>query len=109
MKVTMKKGTGFYIRSASAFLKGVDAVEATEGKEAKPKLEPVQALKISGLDAATAVAITTAVTTEAAGLAKITKISTKYPLMPNGRGCPQVVVMMKRILGLKSFAYFSSK
>jgi adenylate kinase len=95
MKVTMKKSTGFYVKSASAFLKGVDAVEATEDKEAKPKLEPVENLKVSGLGAAINVAISVAVQTEAAGIAKITKITTKQPMMPNGRGCAQVMIMMK--------------
>merc|ERR1711971_899466 len=87
MKVTMKKSTGFYVKSASAFLKGVDAIEATDDKEAKPKLEPVDNLKVSGLGAAINVAISVAVQTEAAGIAKITKITTKQPMMPNGRGC----------------------
>mmetsp|Transcript_104124 Transcript_104124/g.164457 ORF Transcript_104124/g.164457 Transcript_104124/m.164457 type:complete len:328 (-) Transcript_104124:297-1280(-) len=96
MKVTMKKSSGFYVKSAAAFLKGVDAVEATEDKEAKPKLEPVDNLKVSGLGAAINTAISVAVQTEAAGLGKITSICTKNPMMPNGRGCAQIIIMMKR-------------
>jgi adenylate kinase len=96
MKVSVKNGTKFYARAAATFLKGTDAVEATEDKEAKPKLDPVDSLRISGLGAAVSTAINTAVETEAAGLAKITKISTKYPSMPNGRGCVQIIIMMKR-------------
>lgn len=96
MKVTVKKGTGFYIRSAAAFLQGVDAVEASEGKEAKPKLEPVDALRISGLGEAINCAVSVAVKTEAAGLAKITSVATKYPMMPSGRPCAQIMIMMKR-------------
>ena len=49
MKVTNKKGAGFYIRSAKAFLQGVPAQEAKEGKEALEAKDPVDELTISGL------------------------------------------------------------
>merc|ERR1711865_656724 len=42
MKVSAKKGVGFYIRAAVSFLKGMEAkpaLEAKDGMEAKPALE----------------------------------------------------------------------
>merc|ERR1711904_119765 len=85
LKVSKKKNANFYVRSAAAFLKGVDAVEATEDKEAKPKLEPVDNLEISGLGEAINSAVQVAVESEKAGLCKITKVTTKYPMMPSGQ------------------------
>eukprot|EP00408_Alexandrium_pacificum_P035668 CAMPEP_0171271680 /NCGR_PEP_ID=MMETSP0790-20130122/61358_1 /TAXON_ID=2925 /ORGANISM="Alexandrium catenella, Strain OF101" /LENGTH=51 /DNA_ID=CAMNT_0011740573 /DNA_START=36 /DNA_END=187 /DNA_ORIENTATION=- len=49
MKVSTKKGIGFYIRAVASFLKGVEAKEASEGKEAVEAKPPVDELKISGL------------------------------------------------------------
>mmetsp|Transcript_140795 Transcript_140795/g.243235 ORF Transcript_140795/g.243235 Transcript_140795/m.243235 type:complete len:328 (+) Transcript_140795:97-1080(+) len=96
MKVSIKKGMGFYIRAAAAFLKGVEAKEATDDKPAVAKLDPVDELRISGLGEAVNVAITSAVRVEADGLGKITKIQTKYPSMPNGRGCALMKITIKR-------------
>jgi len=96
MKVTTKKSQNFYIRSAASFLKGVDAIEATEDKEAKPKLEPVDVLKVSGLGDAVNCAIAVAAESEKTGLAKIDKIKTKYPMMPSGRPCAQIIIMLKK-------------
>jgi adenylate kinase len=96
LKVSKKKNANFYVRSAAAFLKGVDAVEATEDKEAKPKLEPVDNLKISGLGEAINSAVQVAVESEKAGLCKITKVTTKYPMMPSGQTCAQIIIMVKR-------------
>lgn len=96
MKVSVKKSIGFYIHAAASFLKGVDAKEATEGKEAQPKLDPVDELWISGLGEAINCAITTALRAEADGLCKITRIRTKYPEMASGRGCAQILIRVKR-------------
>merc|ERR1712129_63224 len=49
MKVSMKKNVGLYIRASTSFLKGVDAREAADGKDAVEAKEPVDMLKISGL------------------------------------------------------------
>jgi len=97
MKVTTKKGTNFYVKAAAAFLKGVDAVEATENKPAAVALPPVEELRISGLGDATGVAITAAAAAETDGLGRIIKIETQYPDMPNGRGCAQISITIKRV------------
>ena len=66
LKVTNKKGIGFYIRAAESFLKGMPAMEALEAKdgkeakEAKEAKDPVDVLTISGLGDAINVAIATA-------------------------------------------------
>uniref|UniRef100_A0A7S4VJZ2 DNA/RNA-binding protein Alba-like domain-containing protein n=1 Tax=Alexandrium monilatum TaxID=311494 RepID=A0A7S4VJZ2_9DINO len=96
MKVSMKKGAGFYIRAASSFLKGVEAREASEGKEAVEAKAPVDELKISGLGEAINTAVTAASRAEADGLGTITKVETAYPDMSNGRGCAQVFITLKR-------------
>eukprot|EP00408_Alexandrium_pacificum_P015860 CAMPEP_0171186330 /NCGR_PEP_ID=MMETSP0790-20130122/16757_1 /TAXON_ID=2925 /ORGANISM="Alexandrium catenella, Strain OF101" /LENGTH=100 /DNA_ID=CAMNT_0011651371 /DNA_START=86 /DNA_END=388 /DNA_ORIENTATION=- len=96
MKVSMKKGIGFYIRAAASFLKGVDAKEASEGKEAMEAKEPVDELKISGLGEAINTAVTAATRAQADGLGTITKVETAYPDMSNGRGCAQVFITLKR-------------
>jgi len=96
MKCTMKKPVGFYIKSAQAFLKGVDAVEATDGKEAKEAKPPVEEMKISGLGEAINAAVSAAVRAEAEGLATITEVKTLYPEMTEGRGCAQIVLTLKK-------------
>mmetsp|Transcript_65091 Transcript_65091/g.128558 ORF Transcript_65091/g.128558 Transcript_65091/m.128558 type:complete len:104 (+) Transcript_65091:125-436(+) len=96
MKVSMKKGVGFYIRAAASFLKGVEAREAAEGKEAVEAKAPVDELKISGLGEAINAAVTSATRAEADGLGVITKVETAYPDMTSGRGCAQVVITMTR-------------
>merc|ERR1712151_1002660 len=96
MKVSNKKGAGFYIRAANAFLKGLPAQEAKDGKEALEAKEPVDELKVSGLGEAisTAVAVSTAVVSEST--AAISKIETMYPEMTNGRGCAQIGITLLR-------------
>uniref|UniRef100_A0A6T9GQY7 DNA/RNA-binding protein Alba-like domain-containing protein n=1 Tax=Alexandrium catenella TaxID=2925 RepID=A0A6T9GQY7_ALECA len=96
MKVSMKKGVGFYIRAAASFLKGVEAREAAEGKEAVEAKAPVEELKISGLGEAINTAVTAATRAEADGLGTITKVETAYPDMSNGRGCAQIFITLKR-------------
>mmetsp|Transcript_60179 Transcript_60179/g.171066 ORF Transcript_60179/g.171066 Transcript_60179/m.171066 type:complete len:105 (-) Transcript_60179:263-577(-) len=96
MKVSMKKGIGFYIRAASSFLKGVEAREAADGKEAVEAKEPVDELKISGLGEAINAAVTAATRAEADGIGEITKVETQYPDMASGRGCAQIIITVKR-------------
>mmetsp|Transcript_11313 Transcript_11313/g.35983 ORF Transcript_11313/g.35983 Transcript_11313/m.35983 type:complete len:105 (-) Transcript_11313:80-394(-) len=96
MKVSTKKGPGFYTRAAISFLKGVDAKEASEGKEAVEAKAPVDELKISGLGEAINVAATAATRAEAEGLGSITKVETAYPEMTSGRGCAQIFITLKR-------------
>ncbi len=96
MKVSNKKGAGFYIRSAQAFLKGVPAQEAKEGKEALEAKAPVNELKISGLGEAINIAVATAAAVAKDNLATIEKVETQYPDMDSGRGCAQIVITVKR-------------
>jgi len=93
MKVTSKKGTGFYIKSAKSFFTGF------EDKDGHKK-EAVDALDISGLGDAvnTAVAVATAV--EDDKLAKITKVETTYPEMKSqggtAKGCARIQISMEK-------------
>eukprot|EP00420_Gonyaulax_spinifera_P039100 CAMPEP_0197871992 /NCGR_PEP_ID=MMETSP1439-20131203/2243_1 /TAXON_ID=66791 /ORGANISM="Gonyaulax spinifera, Strain CCMP409" /LENGTH=103 /DNA_ID=CAMNT_0043490959 /DNA_START=81 /DNA_END=392 /DNA_ORIENTATION=+ len=96
MKVSMKKGVGFYIRAASSFLKGIEAREAADGKEAVEAKAPVDELKISGLGEAINTAVTAATRAEADGLGVITHVETQYPDMTSGRGCAQILITVKR-------------
>merc|ERR1712086_637612 len=109
LKVTNKKGIGFYIRAAESFLKGMPAMEALEAKdgkeakEAKEAKDPVDVLKISGLGEAINIAVATAAAVTDNKLATITKIETEYPDMPvpegsdrPARGCAQIVITVTR-------------
>merc|ERR1712139_57719 len=109
LKVTNKKGVGFYIRAAESFLKGMPAMEALpakdgkEAKEAKEAKDPVDVLKISGLGEAINVAVAAAAAVTKDNLATITKIETEYPDMPvpegsdrPARGCAQIVITVTR-------------
>mmetsp|Transcript_47671 Transcript_47671/g.83939 ORF Transcript_47671/g.83939 Transcript_47671/m.83939 type:complete len:101 (-) Transcript_47671:138-440(-) len=96
MNVTNKKGIGFYIRAASSFLKGIEAQEAAEGKEAIEAKDPVDELKISGLGEAINVAIVVAARAESDQLASIAKVETAYPEMTSGRGCAQIMLTLSR-------------
>merc|ERR1719460_441251 len=86
MKVTMKKGVGFYVRTAKRFLEG------WEDKDGNKK-PPVCVLNISGLGGAVNAAISAAAAIESEGLGIIKKIETSYPEMGEegkGRACPRV-------------------
>merc|ERR1719445_1997269 len=96
MKVTTKKSVGFYIRAANSFLKGVEAREATEDKEAMEAKAPVDVLKISGLGESINTAVAAATRAEAEGFGEITKIETSYPEMTSGRGCAHIMIVVKR-------------
>lgn len=111
MKVTNKKGTGFYIRAATNFLQGIEAkpaIEATEGKEGKEAIEAkaaVKTLTISGLGEAINVAVAVAAKLEADSIAKIKKVETGYPEMKDGRGCAQIKIIVKRLGGGAPFIH----
>eukprot|EP00931_Biecheleriopsis_adriatica_P071102 TRINITY_DN4495_c0_g1_i1.p1 TRINITY_DN4495_c0_g1~~TRINITY_DN4495_c0_g1_i1.p1 ORF type:complete len:104 (-),score=34.97 TRINITY_DN4495_c0_g1_i1:43-354(-) len=96
MKVTSKKPTGFYVKSTVSFLKGIDAKEASEGKEAVAAKPPVDELKISGLGDCISTVVACAQRAMGDGLATIAKVETDYPTMPNEKGCPQMVILLKR-------------
>merc|ERR1712039_484525 len=96
MKVTTKKSAGFYIRAANNFLKGVEAREATDDKEAVEAKEPVDVLKISGLGEAINTAVAAATRAVAEGVGEITEIQTQYPEVTNSRGCAQITIVVKR-------------
>jgi len=96
MKVSLKKSIGFYAKSATAFLKGLEAQEATDEKEAVEALPSVEELRISGLGEAINPAVATAMQAVADGLGTITKIETLYPEMSVGHGCAQIAITLKR-------------
>jgi len=96
MKVSSKKGMGFYSKAVSSFLTGVAAQAATDGKEAKEAKLPVEELAISGLGEAINVTVAVAARAESDGLATVSKIVTEYPEMQNGRGCAQIVINVRK-------------
>jgi len=97
MKVSMKKGIGFYMRASTAFLKGVEAKPAEGDKPAVEAKPAVDELKISGLGDAINTAIAAAARVETDKLGKITKIETAYPEMTQGRGCAQIMITVKKL------------
>merc|ERR1712039_127700 len=78
MRVTAKKGTGFYVRAATAFFNGVEAKPAADGKDAVEAKAPVQHIRISGLGEGAGVAASTALAVETAKVGTITRIQTEY-------------------------------
>mmetsp|Transcript_110201 Transcript_110201/g.152472 ORF Transcript_110201/g.152472 Transcript_110201/m.152472 type:complete len:219 (-) Transcript_110201:35-691(-) len=84
MKLSKKNSTGFYIRAATNFLKGTG------------ERKPVNDLKLTALGEAINSAIAVAANIEKQGLGTILKVSTAYPDMPNGRGCAQIAIDVKR-------------
>mmetsp|Transcript_52479 Transcript_52479/g.122448 ORF Transcript_52479/g.122448 Transcript_52479/m.122448 type:complete len:612 (+) Transcript_52479:46-1881(+) len=96
MKVSLKKGVGFFIRAASVFLQGAEAREATDSFDARPAREPVDELQVSGLGDAISVAIAVAQRMEADGLAEIVSVETRYQELPDSYS-PQLVVRLRRV------------
>lgn len=97
MKVTMKKGTGFYVNAACSFLRGVDAKPAKEGKEAVDAKPAVEYLRISGLGEAINVAAAAAGKVVSENLGTIISVQTAFPdIEMSGRGCAQLVIDLKR-------------
>merc|ERR1711865_295349 len=85
MKVTTKKSTGFYIKSAKSFLTGFEDKDGNK----KPA---VNTLNISGLGDSINVAVSAAMEIEKEGLGSIKKIETSYPEMEESqRGCARVL------------------
>mmetsp|Transcript_1164 Transcript_1164/g.2584 ORF Transcript_1164/g.2584 Transcript_1164/m.2584 type:complete len:244 (-) Transcript_1164:131-862(-) len=80
MKLSAKRSLGFHVNAVRRFLQG------TEDKAAVPSL------RLSALGDVVSDAATVAVRMQTEGLAEIVKIQTLYPDMPNGRGCPQIIV-----------------
>ncbi|CAE8616229.1 unnamed protein product [Polarella glacialis] len=98
MKVSLKKGVGFFVRAASVFLRGAEAREASEGIEAKPKRPPVEELLVSGLGDAIVVAVAVAERMEADGLAEIAGVETLFPEMPDGETrSSQIRITLRRL------------
>lgn len=99
MKVTAKKGTAFYVRAVSNFLKGMEAKPAEEGREALEAKAPVEALRISGLGGSINAAIAAASGAVGEGLCTIARIQTAYPMLESsGRSanCAQILIDVKK-------------
>lgn len=87
LKVTVSKGSGFYVRAARNFL---------EGNKEKDAVDSIQ---ISGLGNAITSAAVVASRLEKDGIGKITKVITAYPEMTAGkseRGVAQLVITMEK-------------
>jgi len=95
LRVSMKKGVGFYIRAANSFLKGMEAKEAVGDKPALDAKAPVNKIKISGLGEAINTAVAVAVRVEADGVGVMKSVQTKYLEMDKGSS-PQIVILMDR-------------
>lgn len=78
VKVTNKKGSGFYFRACRNFLEGVEAQDGKDGKEA------VDAVTVSGLGNAIPCAIQTALRLLQARVALIRKVETCYVELDTG-------------------------
>jgi len=92
MRVTNKKGTGFYVKSAKSFFQGV------EDKDGNKK-DPVKVLTISGLGDAINTAVAAATACEQEGLCTVTAIETSYPDMQSGgrtTTCGAIKITLKR-------------
>eukprot|EP00929_Paragymnodinium_shiwhaense_P008600 TRINITY_DN112557_c0_g1_i1.p1 TRINITY_DN112557_c0_g1~~TRINITY_DN112557_c0_g1_i1.p1 ORF type:complete len:115 (-),score=50.72 TRINITY_DN112557_c0_g1_i1:372-716(-) len=92
MKVTTKKSTGFYIKSAKSFMTGVT------DKDGNAK-EAACVLNISGLGEAISSAAACAAAIESEKLGVIKKIETSYPGMASGgtsRGCARIAITIHK-------------
>ena len=96
VKVTNKKGIGFYVRAAKNFLEGV---EGKEGVEAKPAEKEIT---VTALGNAISYAVAVATSVEKSEVAKIAKVETSYPPMSNGsangveRGVAQIKIVLEK-------------
>jgi phosphoglycerate kinase len=93
LKVTNKKGLGFYIRAAKNFLSGFEK----EGQEPKAAEKEIT---VTGLGNAISVAAAVGTTCEREGVAKMTSVQTFYPGMQNGdvsRGVAQIRIKLEKI------------
>lgn len=90
MKVTTKKSTGFYVKSAKSFLVGLEDKDGNK----KP---PVSVLNISGLGDAVNVAVSAAMEIEKDGLGSVTQIKTSYPDMAGSQhGCARILITIDK-------------
>jgi len=86
IKVTSKRGIGFFIRVGKNFLEGTEKNEAVDN------------IIVSGLGTAINCAVAVATVLEQDKLGKITMIETNYPSMENsGRGVPQIRIAVERV------------
>ena len=93
VKVTNKKGIGFYIRAAKNFLEGV------EGKEGEPAKPAEKMITVSALGNAISFAVAVATQVERDNVGKIAKVETFYPPMKNGnieRGVAQIRIQLDK-------------
>ncbi|CAE7561524.1 LTA4H [Symbiodinium natans] len=81
LKVTSKKGTGFYLRAAATFLRGTAD---------KP---PVPSIVLSGAGSAASIVADVARTIEKQGLAKISHLETSFPEV-GGRAAPRLAATL---------------
>jgi hypothetical protein len=91
MKVTLKRSTMFYIKSARSFLKGIEARPADGERKAVEAKPAVSGLRISGLGQACGVAIAAASQIVDEKLGRVQSIKTAYPNL-SGKSCPQVII-----------------
>jgi len=95
MRVSAKKGVGFYTRAAASFLTGMEAKEAVGDKPALSAKAPVNKIKISGLGDAINTAVAVAVKAEADGIGLIKSVKTNYKDMGKS-STAQVTILMDR-------------
>jgi phosphoglycerate kinase len=91
LKVTNKRGLGFYIRAAKNFLTGVER----EGADAKKAEDEIT---VTGLGNAISVAVAVATAMEKEEAGKIVEVKTFYPGMQNGsqeRGVAQIKIRLE--------------
>lgn len=91
MKVSNKKGSGFYVSAAKNFMTGTTDSEGN-------KKEPVRILNISGLGDSINNAVAAAAAVEKEGLGRITNIETTYPDMSDGdgHGCARIEITIQK-------------
>jgi phosphoglycerate kinase len=95
VKVTNKKGVGFYTSAVKSFLTGVDAVEAKDGKEAKEARPAESVVTVSGLGEAINTVASVVAAVEKDGVGKVTKVQTLYPDL-GGYGVAQLKVRVEK-------------
>eukprot|EP00928_Gymnodinium_smaydae_P042436 TRINITY_DN28572_c0_g1_i1.p1 TRINITY_DN28572_c0_g1~~TRINITY_DN28572_c0_g1_i1.p1 ORF type:complete len:631 (-),score=96.40 TRINITY_DN28572_c0_g1_i1:97-1989(-) len=97
LKVTTKKSSAFYAKSACNFLRGIEAKPTEKDGEVREARPAVKHLRISGLGDAVSVAVAAATRTEAEALGRIIKVQTAYPSMDvYERGCAQILIDVER-------------
>jgi hypothetical protein len=92
VKVTCKQPAGFYVRACRSFLEGVPAKEAKDGTltEARPAVEEIT---VTALGNAISVQASVVGRLQALEVANITRVTTEYPKLENGKVTSQVAQM----------------